>query len=90
MENKCSICMEDIIYDKKILDCKHSFHKKCIKKWFNTNHAVDYFDEVSCPLCRQLSILDNEDEWEVKNTFSNVIKLIFFRRYRRERIISNN
>lgn len=40
---ECSICLEGI-YDKVlILDCHHSFHYCCIKKWNNN----------SCPYCRE-------------------------------------
>ena len=41
---ECSICCEDIIDDQKILKCKHAFHKKCIKEWFNYQR--------NCPYCR--------------------------------------
>ena len=54
---KCIFCMEafqkeDII---KILPCRHYFHNKCLKPWFNRDH--------SCPTCRfDLKSFLEEDE----------------------------
>ncbi len=41
--NPCSICWENM---KKpfLTNCKHKFHKKCLKQWLETNKT--------CPLCR--------------------------------------
>lgn len=44
---ECPICME-LYSPGEItgkLPCKHKFHEKCIKTWFNTNN--------SCPICRE-------------------------------------
>jgi hypothetical protein len=43
--NECSICFEDIIDDRKVLPCKHEYHQKCIKEWFNYKR--------NCPFCRR-------------------------------------
>jgi hypothetical protein len=46
-ENVCVICIDDYKSDnliREIKTCKHSFHVKCIDKWFEENH--------SCPECR--------------------------------------
>ncbi|XP_044592919.1 uncharacterized protein LOC123270839 [Cotesia glomerata] len=55
-ENECIICTEAIIKFGKVpsytLRCKHTFHKKCIKNWFNQNQ--------SCPICRIHCIIDDE------------------------------
>jgi hypothetical protein len=40
----CPICLEDNL-ENIILDCKHVFCKKCIKKWVTSNSKT-------CPLCR--------------------------------------
>ena len=46
-ENECSICLDKIDKaDKKILSCSHSFHWKCIKKW--------YIKHKTCPICRKI------------------------------------
>jgi hypothetical protein len=45
--SKCVICIEDCKPDdiiREINHCKHSFHVKCIDKWFVENN--------SCPECR--------------------------------------
>lgn len=42
---ECAICCEDIIQDRKVLRCKHEFHKKCIKEWFKYKRI--------CPYCRR-------------------------------------
>lgn len=48
--NICCICLDD--NDKKhiFLNCGHSFHKKCLLKWFETNSSRN------CPYCRQKNI----------------------------------
>ena len=41
----CSICFETIgNYDKKSLNCNHSFHRNCINTWL--------IERDTCPLCR--------------------------------------
>ena len=46
IESQCLVCLEILNKNdlKYIISCKHSFHKKCIIKWFKTN--------PSCPGCR--------------------------------------
>tara|TARA_Y100000991_G_scaffold215550_1_gene206470 strand:- start:309 stop:878 length:570 start_codon:yes stop_codon:yes gene_type:complete len=41
--NSCSICLEN--NSDWLLDCKHHFHKKCLKKWYKLNKT--------CPYCRK-------------------------------------
>ena len=42
---ECIICKEDIKEEElTILECKHQYHKECIKEWCTINS--------SCPLCR--------------------------------------
>jgi hypothetical protein len=40
----CPICLEENL-ENIILECKHIFCKKCIKKWVTSNSKT-------CPLCR--------------------------------------
>ncbi|KAK9055538.1 hypothetical protein SSX86_026622 [Deinandra increscens subsp. villosa] len=45
----CAICLEEYEVDDMIgtlLECKHNYHEKCIKKWVN-NHDL-------CPICRSI------------------------------------
>jgi hypothetical protein len=42
--HSCPICLEENL-ENIILDCKHVFCKKCIKKWVTSNSKT-------CPLCR--------------------------------------
>ena len=49
MDNTCSVCLENIELDQKVLACKHLFHTKCIDGW-TINHD-------SCPLCRTKIII---------------------------------
>lgn len=44
IENVCSICLEEIKYSKKRLQCGHKFHKSCIKTWLKKSNT--------CPNCR--------------------------------------
>lgn len=44
----CLICMSEILTrDKKVLKCKHAFHKDCIKKVFEYS-----IGNGLCPVCR--------------------------------------
>ena len=44
--NSCSICLDVISEDTKIITkCNHIFHKKCILQWLEENE--------NCPLCRK-------------------------------------
>ena len=45
--SECSICIESnvCVSNGGKLDCNHTFHTFCIKKWYNTGNN-------SCPLCR--------------------------------------
>lgn len=45
-EKTCSVCLDEYAVNNKIvlLDCNHSFHTDCIKKWLQINK--------SCPVCR--------------------------------------
>lgn len=48
LDKSCSICLEKYKQKefKRILpNCKHSFHKKCIDKWFYINN------NKYCPIC---------------------------------------
>ena len=42
----CVICQEDLSTNPvfELLDCKHSFHQRCINAWFRQGNA-------KCPLC---------------------------------------
>lgn len=44
-ESNCAICIENINRGKFTLECKHSFHEMCVKRWL-MNHST-------CPICRQ-------------------------------------
>ena len=54
INEQCSICIEDFCCGdyQRTLNCKHSFHKKCIDKWFRK-------DKNDCPMCRT-NIISNE------------------------------
>lgn len=47
-DDSCAICLKN--YKEKeiltVLFCNHSFHKECIKRWFENNN--------NCPICRQI------------------------------------
>ena len=46
LDSHCIICSEDYIQGeyKRVLECNHVYHKKCIDKWLKKNY--------SCPVCR--------------------------------------
>lgn len=41
---ECSICLEKITEEKKVLKCYHEFHTQCINLWLN--------EKKECPECR--------------------------------------
>ena len=41
---ECSICLEKILEEKKILNCNHEFHNECIDLWLK--------EKKECPVCR--------------------------------------
>ena len=45
---ECNICMDEYKINDKIiiLDCKHIFHRRCIKHWLLQ-------EKVTCPVCRK-------------------------------------
>lgn len=47
LEEKCSICMTNIIIDEEVceLPCKHNFHNECVQPWFKQYN-------YKCPICR--------------------------------------
>ena len=53
IESECSICYSSLSVDSEDemmiceLDCKHYFHKKCIKEWLLKS------EHKNCPLCRK-------------------------------------
>lgn len=50
----CAICLDDSVGDgeqlKKLVACKHVFHKQCIDQWIVSKP----FHSVKCPLCRRV------------------------------------
>lgn len=45
---ECNICLENMNNGVCKLDCNHSFHLKCIKKWIKQKK-----DCPNCPICRK-------------------------------------
>lgn len=41
---ECSICFREMYHATTRLKCNHTFHKKCVNKWFKKSHT--------CPICR--------------------------------------
>ncbi len=44
-EEDCTICIEKLGADTKVLDCNHVFHQKCINTWLSVSNT--------CPVCRK-------------------------------------
>jgi len=51
-EDDCIICMEPMTNDQTSLQCKHSFHTKCIRQWLQ--------NESICPICRVFTRMADE------------------------------
>ena len=47
----CPICLDTLKVGEysRTLDCNHTFHKKCIDRWFKKDHS-------DCPMCRKVII----------------------------------
>ena len=45
----CTICLQTVSDDLKILDCNHVFHKKCINIWLNQYNNF-------CPNCKKVPV----------------------------------
>ena len=62
-ETDCSICLEHAITDEDDLMtlpfCGHTFHEKCITKWF--------IKQKNCPICRQTVYQNNHDIYIIPN-----------------------
>jgi hypothetical protein len=67
MLDVCSICVDECeIHDKvQILPCHHTFHSKCVGRWFSEQSAV-------CPLCKEGLYVEPEPfESEQETTATN-------------------
>ena len=55
MSSICSICLDILVDNKnKKLKCNHTFHKKCIYRWFDV--------KLICPLCNSLKVFKLRDK----------------------------
>ena len=60
MCKNCPICYTDInSKDELITTCKHTFHKKCIKKWIASGI------NNTCPLCRSKMVYVKWKSWKI-------------------------
>ena len=50
-DNFCSICYEDYLSDKVILqlNCEHIFHMECLNEWWKR------INEKKCPYCKVIN-----------------------------------
>ncbi|XP_048873587.1 E3 ubiquitin-protein ligase TTC3 isoform X2 [Brienomyrus brachyistius] len=53
VEDPCIICHEEMsAEDLCVLECRHSFHRECIKSWLN--------EQMTCPTCRDHTLLPED------------------------------
>ncbi|KAM8742285.1 E3 ubiquitin-protein ligase TTC3 isoform 2-T2 [Acanthopagrus schlegelii] len=53
VEDPCIICHDDMTPDDIcVLECRHSFHKECIKSWLK--------EQSTCPTCRDHALLPDD------------------------------
>ena len=79
---QCTICLENISSEFRLLKCKHKFHKNCIEKWFEAKDT--------CPVCRDpqerdAGISDLYSEYGLQSSLSSLPSLSdhILRGYRR-------
>ena len=54
---ECSLCFE-LMQEPKLLSCTHTFCKDCLAKLYQCQRKTD---QISCPMCRQTTKLQNGD-----------------------------
>ena len=54
---ECSLCFE-LMQESKLLSCTHTFCKDCLAKLYQCQRKTD---QISCPMCRQTTKLQNGD-----------------------------
>ena len=50
----CSICLLELNNETHTLECNHSYHMKCIMKWFRYESSSG-----NCPLCNDNPFHEN-------------------------------
>ncbi len=69
--DQCSICHE-IMNSYVKTDCKHKFHKECLRKWlFETQNC-----QTNCPICRAEIKTDNQTEQNIREKFNTIVNSI--------------
>jgi hypothetical protein len=75
--HECGICFDDITDDKKILQCSHVYHNKCINNWLVKSN--------SCPYCRtDITKID-----KITKIFEEVISYEINWNYSYNKVINN-
>ena len=54
VNEECPICLETVS-DKFVLECNHSFNKKCLYNWVETSIQNNSF---KCPLCNIVYVIN--------------------------------
>lgn len=57
IEEKCSICLEDVRGKCYITSCNHTFHKECLSRYIDKK--IENFESfnIKCPNCRNKKLL---------------------------------
>ena len=62
----CSICYQDMEYPQAVItNCKHFFHKSCLKKWLVV--------QDNCPLCTKSVVAEEESPEEATEVKEEVV-----------------
>ncbi|XP_009588852.1 RING-H2 finger protein ATL46-like [Nicotiana tomentosiformis] len=83
---ECAICISEFKYGdkgRKLENCSHMFHENCLGKWLMHGNG-----QSTCPLCRDIIILENifekqikdEDEGQTKNSFEEELAMLLLSR----------
>ena len=60
MSVTCSICLNTLNYNSLQLNCKHTFCRSCIKKWYEKSTSK------TCPMCREIITVSMDNNYNLR------------------------
>ena len=82
----CSICLDLLNKESDqivVTSCRHIFHKKCLIKWFKSD-IKNNNSFTSCPICREVIYNENDDDFDLKPSFYQLVTNNIYRFLRKK------